>query len=166
VDAELREAFTTLGAQVSDAAKDARDAASSAREANHRAARLEKHVFGSNPPPDSNPDNGQSSPALVKRVTSSEHADQELRARIERVEKLNLRQCAAMGVSAEETPSSRASLWTFLRSREAMNLALRVAVVLATAYGARTAIQARDTADHADQAVRASPLSTSGPSPK
>lgn len=164
VDAELRDAFLLLGTQIADAARDARAASQAANEAstaahsaNKRAERLERHVFGSRPPSD---DEGSASgattpraPAIVARIVTGEHADQELRARLERVEKMNEKQCAAMGVSKEEEPSVLTRILAFVKSREGGNLLLRIVVVLVTAYGAKSAIQAQEAAVRVERAA-------------
>lgn len=157
MDAELRDALSTLSAQVADAAKDARDAAAAAREANYRAAKLERHVFGSNPPPDEPP--AGAAPAtprgasIVKRIQTGEHADQEFRARLERVEEMTSRQCSAMGVTKSAAPAPLEATITFLRSREGANLLLRILFGLVALYGAKSAADASVAATRAERAA-------------
>lgn len=74
MDADLREAFSTLSAQLADVNANARTAADRALEASlgvrrleGRVEKLEKHVFGSDPP--STPPHGS---ALVRQVSEHE----------------------------------------------------------------------------------------------
>lgn len=96
MDDELRQAFATLSAQISDVGSDARNAAAVAREAKHETIALSRRfdgieqdvghlksaVFGSNPPP-------SPTPAVVKRITHTEGDIAELAGQVIAVKALN-----------------------------------------------------------------------------
>lgn len=84
MDAELREALAKLYAQGSTTAQDARAAADRAREAaqgvaalDTRVQRLERHVFGSDPPPPNTP-----AVPIVRQVSEQDMEHDALKAHV------------------------------------------------------------------------------------
>lgn len=142
MDDELRTAFATLSAQMADVGADARAAAERAKEAAHAAARaeamgaqnkaqierLEKHVFGSEPPP-------PLAPPVLRRVTESEGDIDDLtgqvlavRSELAEVKQINQVQTQKLGLEAD-------GFWGIVRNATAKDV-IKLATLLAAAYAA------------------------------
>lgn len=158
MDAELRNALDGIMGVASESARNSRAAVAKVDEIAVKVDRLERHVFGSTPPTDPPAPPGGTAPKvtpLTARVSTNENADQEFRARLERVEEMTKRQCAAMGVAQwkeEKPPTALESVFAFLRSREGANLLLRIVIGLVCAYGAKSAAEAHAAAERAERA--------------
>lgn len=117
MDDELRQAFATLSAQISDVGTDARNAASVAREAKHETIALSRRfdgveqdvtqlksaVFGSKPPP-------APMPPIAKRITHSEGDIAELAGQVIAVKAINEAQSKELAeVKADVSAAREAS---------------------------------------------------------
>lgn len=186
VDAELRDALAGINASISDLSKVARSAESEAKEANYRAARLERAVFGSKPPPDVPPtfaEGGEAaatSPisataprpiALAARVGEESAARVKLEDRVGRIERMNEAQCKVMGVPTSPAgtdddpaePSAFDRLVAFALSREGRNLGLRVLTLVLAALAASHAGSADDSAKATAKVVQETPALATPP---
>jgi hypothetical protein len=153
VEAEsLRQYFADLSAQIANVADDAKAAAETSREAARtsrsvqaelltigaKVDRLEKVVFGGDPPPDLPP----TSASVLARVSSAEADDDDLRGklaaiegRVAHVEKLNVDQSKVLADQSKAMGVGRHG-FAFLRSREGQKLLLQLAILLLTIYAA------------------------------
>lgn len=155
MDAELRDAIAGLSAQLSNVSADARAAAEVAREVRsaqtrldarvdafgRRLGRLEKHAFGSDPPPDPGT-------PLVRQV--SEHSGElaelagqvvSTRSELAELRAINLAQSKALGLARpDESVTRKAS--AFLFSREGAKAIVAVLTAIAALAGAMRSAEA------------------------